>query len=333
MGRKLEASLAILNGAIGDYLARTGNGLALGMTAVAKVGDEPALRLDRASLARAFPAPSARVAIFVHGLMCTETSWEMPDGTDYGTRLARDLGYTPVYLRYNSGLAIADNGASLSAMLDQLVASYPIPIEEIVPIGYSMGGLVVRSACHVARLGGAGWLSRVQRAIYVGTPHLGAPLERMGRTVAKVLRAIPDPYTRLIGEIADLRSDGLKDLGDADLRHEDRAKRSGLGLRDPRHPVPLLPEIQHYLAAGSLSEEPWLAELFGDSLVPVQSATAGLLARLEADSAGDVLPPSHVKVFGGMSHLMMSREPLVYEAIRGWCEPPSSTDTQKTGAT
>jgi hypothetical protein len=315
MGRKLEASLAILNGAIGDYLARTGNGLALGMNLLARIGDQPALRLDRTSLARAFPAASPRIAILAHGLMCSETSWEMPDSTDYGTRLARDLGYTPVYLRYNSGLAIADNGASLSAALGELLAHYPVAVEEIVPIGYSMGGLVVRSACHVARLGGAGWLSRVRRAIYVGTPHLGAPLERVGRTVAKVLRAIPDPYTRLVGQIADLRSDGLKDLGNADLRHEDRvAPRVGAGLRDPQHPVPLLPEIQHYLVAGSLSEEPWLADLFGDALVPVHSATAGLVA-----STRDVLPPDHVKIFGAMSHLMMTRDPQVYDAIRAWC--------------
>ncbi len=316
MGRKLEASLAILNGAIGDYLARTHNGLATGMTLVAKIGDDDALRLERASLSRAFPAPSPRIALFAHGLMCTETIWEMADGTDYGTRLARDLGYTPIYLRFNSGLAIADSGAQLSTALGALVAEYPGALEEIVPVGYSMGGLVVRSACHAARLEGRSWLSRVRRAIYVGTPHLGAPLERLGRTVAKVLRTIDDPYTRLVGQIADLRSDGLKDLGDADLRHEDRApKAMGVRLRDPRHPVPLLPEIQHYLVAGSLAADPWLAALFGDALVPVGSATAGLV-----DPTSDVLPPSHVKILNGLSHLMMAHEPQVYEVIRTWCE-------------
>lgn len=316
MGRKLDATLAILNGAIGDYLSRTGNGLATETSLVPRIGAEP-LTLERAPLARTCPRASARVALLVHGLMCTETIWEMADGSDYGAGLARDLAYTPVYVRYNSGLAIADNGARLSAALDAFAAAYPVAIEEIVPIGYSMGGLVVRSACHEARLAKRSWLPLVRRAIYVGTPHLGAPLERVGRAVTKVLRTIDDPYTRLVGELADLRSDGVKDLGNADLRHEDRAPRAeAFRLRDARHPVPLLPEIQHYLVAGSLSEDPvGLAALFGDALVPLHSATDGLV-----DPTSDVLPPSHVKLFGGRSHMMLAHDPEVYEVIRAWCE-------------
>jgi pimeloyl-ACP methyl ester carboxylesterase len=313
MGKKLEASLAILNGAIGDYLVRTGNGLATTMALIAKRGDEQPLALDRASLARAFPAASPRVALFAHGLMSNETIWEMADRSDYGTLLARDLGYTPVYLRYNSGLAIADNGANLARALDAFVAAYPVLIEAIVVVGHSMGGLVIRSACHVGGLEGSRWLPLVKKAIYVGTPHLGAPLERVGRSIAKLLRAIDDPYTRLVGEIADLRSDGLKDLGDADLRHEDRVAKDA-ALRDPRHPVPLLATIQHYLVAGSLSEHPWIAALFGDALVPVQSATAGLV-----DASSGALPPEHVKILDGLSHLTLARDPLVYKAIRGFC--------------
>ncbi len=67
-------------------------------------------------------------------------------------------------------------------------------------------------------------------------------LERVEpRRLRKVLRNIDDPYTRLVGELADLRSDGVKDLGNADLRHEDRAPRAeAFRLRDARHPVPLL---------------------------------------------------------------------------------------------
>jgi triacylglycerol lipase len=317
MGKKLEATLAILNGAIGDYLARKGNGLATETTFLSRPGAERPLPLERAALEGALPGASGRVALLVHGLMCTETIWEMADGSDYGARLALDLGFTPIYLRYNSGLAIADSGARLSAALAALAAGYPRPLEEIVPIGFSMGGLVVRSACHVASLEASPWLSHVRRAIYVGTPHLGAPLERVGRSVARVLRAIEDPYTRLVGEIADLRSDGMKDLGDADLRHEDRSARAGrVRLRDPRHPVPLLPGIQHFLVAGSLTETVpgALAAFFGDALVPLESATAGLV-----DPTSDVLPPDHVKILRGRSHMMLPCDPEVYEVIRGWC--------------
>ena len=335
MGRKLETSLAILNGAIGDYLARTANGLATELCFVARVGSESSLGLDRSSLASAYPEASTRVALFAHGLMCTESVWEMKDGTDYGSRLAGDLGYTPVYVRYNSGRAIADNGASLARALETFVEAYPVPLEAIVPIGHSMGGLVVRSACHAASLEGQRWLSRVRRAIYLGTPHLGAPLERVGRTVARVLGAIDDPFTRLVAEIADLRSDGVKDLGDADLRHADRAsKRVGLALRDPRHPVPLLPEIQHYLVAGALSGDPWLAALFGDAVVPVRSATAGHVVPSVARRRA--IPPSHVRLMAGLSHVNLARDPDVYAVVRDWCantaEPaPAPTESGETG--
>ena len=322
MGKKLELAIAVLNGAVGDHLARSGNGLATEMAFV--VAGEP-LAMTLEAILRAHPAASPRIAILLHGLMCTEDIWAHADGADYGSLLARDHGFTPLYLRYNSGLPIAENGAAFSALLEQLVAAYPVPIEEIVPIGYSMGGLVVRSACHVASVtpraeNGAPhpWLPLVRRAMYVGTPHQGAPMERVGRVVSKLLRAVDDPYTRLAAELADLRSDGVKDLGDADLRHEDRARgQPRVGLRDPRHPVPLLPQIKHYLVAGSLSTDVRLASLFGDSIVPVASATDGGCV----DAATFALPPSHVKIVSGASHVKIAHDAAVYEHLREWCAP------------
>jgi hypothetical protein len=324
MGKKLELAIAILNGAVGDHLARTSNGLATSMTCVV---DGRELPVERGAILRAHPKATARVAVLVHGLMCTEDIWSYPDGSDYGSLLARDHGYTPFYLRYNSGLSIASNGAALAALLERLVAEYPIPIDELVPIGFSMGGLVVRSACHVASLARGNdaestahrWLPLVHRAMYVGTPHRGAPMERAGRFVAKVLRAVPDPYTQLAAELADLRSDGVKDLGDADLRAEDRyaVRPRQVGLRDPRHPVPLLAAIQHYLVAGSLSTDVRLASLFGDSIVPLASATDGSCI----DAATFALPPSHVRIVSGASHMTLAHDPSVYEHVRAWCAP------------
>jgi triacylglycerol lipase len=314
MGKKLEMALAVLNGTIGDHLARTGNGLA---TELSFVHDGEPLPVDQETLARVLPDAKPRVAILLHGLMCSESVWDLPGGGDYGAFLSRDLGITPLYIRYNSGLSIPDNGERLCQLLSSLVEHYPVPITEIIPLGYSMGGLLVRSACHMAWLEKRSWLSLVRRAIYVGTPHLGAPMERAGRVLTKILRAIDDPYTRLISDIGDLRSDGLKDLGDADLRHEDRARRvASFSLRDPRHPVPLLPEIQHYLVAGSLSDEPWLAMWFGDAMVPVPSSTNGACA----DPGSLALPPDHVRLMKGFSHLRLAHDPDVYSVVRGWCE-------------
>jgi pimeloyl-ACP methyl ester carboxylesterase len=317
VAKGLELAIAVLNGAVGDYLAKTANGLA---TEMAFVKDGMPMPLTRRELARAYPDATPRVAVLVHGLMCTESVWALPDGSDYGSLLARDHGYTPLYIRYNSGLAIPDSGAALARLLEALALAYPAPIEQIVPIGFSMGGLVVRSACHVAHLEGQHWLSLVRRAIYVGTPHLGAPLERVGRVLAKVLEAVDDPYTRLIADIANLRSDGVKDLGDGDVRHEDRARRrGGISIRDPRHPVPLLPAIRHFLVAGSISNAPLFATFFGDAMVPVPSGTDGTCI----DEASFALPPDHVRILGGMGHVTLAHHPDVYEFIKNFCDEAS----------
>ncbi len=320
MGRKLESALAVLNGLVGDHLARTGNGLETPMAFVSR--HEP-IRMDRASISAAYPGATSRVVVLVHGLMNTEWCWELPDGSDYGSLLARDAGFTPLYVRYNSGLAIADNGVALARLLDNLVRAYPLPIEEILVVGYSMGGLVVRSAFHEAVLRASAFLPLVRRVIYVGTPHLGAPYERVGRVVSSLLRAVPDPYTQLIADIANLRSAGLQDLGDADLRHEDRGRRSvGIRLADWRHPVPLLPQVKHYLIAGSLSNVPWLRELFGDSVVPVPSALAGGTGRSAAsnETDTDVGLVHAVRLLSGRSHVALACDPEVYAQILAWSE-------------
>jgi pimeloyl-ACP methyl ester carboxylesterase len=293
VGRLLEDGIAVLNGAIGDYLSRTGNELAT----------ELAFFDASEGGARVRELGEKRVAVLVHGLMCSESIWRFPKSSDdYGVRLARDFGFTPIYARYNSGLPIHENGAALSRALESLAKDAPL----VLPIGYSMGGLVVRSACHVARAEGHAWLRKVERAIYVGTPHNGAPAERVGRVVSRVLRAIPDPYTRLVADLADLRSDGIRDLGDADLRAEDRLKSATRVVRllsDATHPVPLLPEIRHYLVAGALSDDPVLAALFGDAIVPVASAT------------NSPLPRDHVRILSGLSHVDLAHHDRVYDAI------------------
>ncbi len=316
MGEPFDTAVALLNGLAGDYLARTNNGLAMTMTLVH--AGEP-IANERASLAKAYPQASDKVVLLVHGLMSTESIWRMPDGTDYGTRLQAELGYTPLYVRYNSGLPIADNGKALANLLNGLATSYPVPIRSLLLVGYSMGGLVVRSACHVAAMSGQSWLGWVKDAIYVGTPHRGAPMERVGRVVHRVLQVINDPYTKLVADIANLRSDGIKDLGDSDLRHEDRARRLiSMKLRDAQHPVPLLPSIRHHLIAGAFVSEPWIADLLGDMVVPLSSATNTHDER--------------VKVFPGLTHLDVPHNADVYRQIHAWCEAMHSTAHADTRA-
>lgn len=314
MGNKLELALAVLNGAVGDYLVRRGNALA---TPMCFVHDGEPLPMERDAIAAAYPDGKPKLVVLVHSLMCNETIWGFPNGGDYGAFIARDFAYSPFYLRYNTGLPIPDNGRQFALFLEALVKAYPREVEEILLIGYSMGGLVIRAACHVASTEGSSWLHRVRKSIYVGTPHRGAPAERAGRVLTRVLSSIDDPYTKLAAEIGSLRSAGIKDLGDADLRHEDRMRRTPtLGIRDERHPVPLLPQIEHHLIAGTLSAEPWVADLFGDAVVPLPSAAGHGLASTE----GFALPRDHIHVVEGLNHLQIVRSLEVYDYIRAIVE-------------
>jgi pimeloyl-ACP methyl ester carboxylesterase len=296
MARPLDAALAILNGLVGDRLGETGNELATRMCLVA--GGAP-IAPTRDALVKAYPSASSRVVVLVHGLMCTESSWEDDRGESFGSCLSRDLGFTPLFVRYNTGLSIAENGARLSDLFASVTEAYPVALEEIVLLGHSMGGLVLRSACHWATVREHAWIALVKRAIYVGTPHRGAPLERAGRTLTRALYAIDDPFTKLAAEIGDLRSTGIKDLG------------------DPRHPVPLLPTIDHCLVAGSLSATPWIARLFGDAMVPIESATEGA-CRCEATMKA---PPAHVRLLLATGHMKLARSSVVYEHVRRFCDP------------
>ncbi|MFL5320754.1 MAG: alpha/beta hydrolase [Myxococcaceae bacterium] len=285
MGRTLERAVAILNGAVGDYLDRTRNGLSTPMCFAALGAPVPMRR-------QSFSHGSGRIVILVHGLMNDESVWTGNDGSrDFGSRLSEELGFTPLYVRYNSGLPIAQNGERLSRLIEETLSLWPRPVEEVLLIGYSMGGLIARSACHFASEQQSPWVKRLRRAVYVGTPHRGAPMERLGKLVTRVLRAVDDPYTRLAAELGDLRSAGIKDLG------------------DPRHPYPLLSSVAHLLVAGTLSDDPLLAALFGDALVPLPSATDGACADPRKRA------PAHVRIFSGLGHLELPTSALVSDAI------------------
>ena len=332
--KTMDRVLGVLNGAVGDYLVRTGNQLAMPMSIRTSDGE---FAVTPAAVRAALPHPSSRIALLVHGQMATEADWKMPptQGTtessdDYGSLLARDLGVTPLYVRYNSGSAIASTGAQLAALLTELVVAYPIAVQEIILIGHSMGGLILRSACHVAHQQGLPWLSLVRRSIYLGTPHLGAPLERAGRVATRMLRKINDPTTRLIGEIFDLRSAGIRDLGNADLRPEDRiADRTGYALTDPHHPVPLLTSIDHLLIAGAMTKLPWVAAMFGDGVVPLTSATHGsweqpwttaAQPRATATARNGILA-DNVRILPNAAHAGLAHNRQAYPLILQWLQP------------
>ena len=103
-------------------------------------------------LAAAFPDARPRLAVFLHGLAETEHSWDRGEdqSVSYGRLLQAEFGYSPVYVRYNSGRHVSENGKDLATLLEGLVAAWPEQVDELLLVGHSMGGLVIRSACHYA---------------------------------------------------------------------------------------------------------------------------------------------------------------------------------------
>ena len=178
----VDYAQASINGFWGDYLARKKSRLELGMT-VRHHGHN--LPTTPEAFAGAYADATAKICVFVHGLAATEWLWSLSSEAHYGdpevtfgTRLRDDLGYTPIYVRYNSGLHISENGRRLAELVTEAVAAYPVPVEEIAFVGHSMGGLVVRSAAHYAREHDAPWLSTLRHVACIGSPHLGSPLEK-----------------------------------------------------------------------------------------------------------------------------------------------------------
>jgi pimeloyl-ACP methyl ester carboxylesterase len=322
-GRPGRVALAVLNGAHGDLVQREAPALALDMTVRV---DSRSVPPEAGALREAFPDATGRLAVFLHGLTESEDSWgyraEKHHGdptVTYGSRLRRDLGLTPVYLRYNTGLHISENGRALDVLLGALVAGWPVPVQDVVLIGHSMGGLVARSALHRAAGGTAdahGWTALVRDTITLGSPHLGAPLERRVHQLAAQLARLPE--TRPLARLLTLRSVGIKDLRHGTLVEADWSGRDLDALLPGEHTsVPLHDGARHFVVLATLSRNPdgRLADLLGDVMVQPRSAIGDT-----GDDDRLAFPPDHVHRIGGLHHLDLLDHPLVYERIRGWLE-------------
>jgi pimeloyl-ACP methyl ester carboxylesterase len=322
--------LGALNGLKGDTVAASYPELAFPMAFRDHVsggvngGDVVPIR---DGLAAAYPQASGRVAVFVHGLCETDRSWwdgaERHHGepsTSYGALLEAELGFTPAYLRYNSGLAIAENGRELAALLDDVVAAWPVPVRDLVLIGHSLGGLVARSACHEAEVDGRSWAGLVRHVICVGTPHLGAPLERGVHRAVPVLGRVPE--TRPLAALLRDRSQGVKDLRHGVFATDDYHDDPDDYLAERRREVPFLPGATYCFVGATITRDRHhpLGHLIGDLLVRYPSASG---------SDGRRTIPfelEHGAHVGGLTHFDLLNHPTVYAHLRRWLAPHGSAD-------
>jgi pimeloyl-ACP methyl ester carboxylesterase len=300
-------ALGALNGMWGDTIATTHPELAIELS-IRKHGQ--IVVTDSAGLAEAYgEEATGKLAVFVHGLCENDGSWR----GGYGGQLQRELGYTPLYVRYNTGLHVSDNGRRLAEILEHVVAGWPVAVHEVTLIGHSMGGLVARSACHYGEDGGHKWTDRLRHVFCLGTPHLGAPLERAANRAGWALGRLPE--TRPLANLINVRSAGVKDMRFGNCVEEDWCDCDPDELLNDRcTEVPFLPRANYYFVGATLTRDPdsRAARVVGDLFVQFASASGNGPRRripFEVDNG------CHV---GGINHFQLLNHPAVYEQLRNW---------------
>jgi PGAP1-like protein len=304
-------ALAALNAVAGEQLRADLAPLAIRMAVRADGRD---VDMTARELAAVYAHPAPRLAVFVHGLAETEDSWQRRGAGSgpYGPRLQAEFSYTPVYVRYNSGRHVSDNGHDLARLLDDLTAAWPVQVDELLLMGHSMGGLVIRSACHYGRQESAAWADRVRHVFYLGTPHLGAPLARAAGFAGWALGKAPE--TRPFVTLVNGSSPGIKDLRHGYVLADDWADcDQDSCMRDHRHDTPLLAGANHYTISATVTADPSrpAGAIAGDLLVQPASAHGwrGTDQQIPFPAAARVR-------LGGMHHFDLLNHPDVWEAIR-----------------
>jgi pimeloyl-ACP methyl ester carboxylesterase len=281
--------LPVLNGALGDQLAARFDPRAIQMSFRRGGQDVPVTNLR-------LTEPRQKTVVYLHGLMGDELIWQTgfqdpPGSRRYGPRLAEESHSRALYLRFNSGLHLSENGRELSRLLTELVETYPDAIGELVLVGHSMGGLIIRSAGHYAShtaspgkksgiknaeletsldeapsagssffaphsslskaLSEAPWMAHLRSVFLIGTPNDGSWLEQNSHFTARLLERINLFPTRFLSKALNQRSNGIKDLRYSILVDEDWQDAHANDLTPPRTAVPPLPGVRYHILVGA----------------------------------------------------------------------------------
>ena len=229
------------------------------------------------------PVQGDTLVVFLHGLCMNDACWNNPAADAFSQWARGELKADVRYLRYNTGLHISDNGRKLA-------------------------GLVARSALHQGRQRGDAWTDKVTHLACLGSPHQGAMLERAGNQANRLLGATP--YSRPLMRLANLRSDGIRDLRFGYVL-EDQWRDRPLDEPRPSSKVPLDTQVEQLFIAGSVSE-PDHPQPRGDWLVTVES---GLATRLYPQAERLTR-----ELFYQMGHMTMIEESRTYARIQRWLE-------------
>jgi pimeloyl-ACP methyl ester carboxylesterase len=289
-----ETVRSAVNGVLGDTLAATANPLAITMQ----------FRQHGQPLQAS--TSNGKLLILVHGLCMNDVQWlhhGRDGGHDHGAMLADQLGYEAIYLHYNTGRHIHENGRDFAALLELTCSNWPVPITELVIVGHSMGGLVTRSACFYALQAKHKWVAKLSKLITLGTPHSGSPLERAGRGVDFVLGI--SPYSAPLAKLGLVRSAGIQDLHDGSV-----TPKGEQAVWPKQAKLYTLAATKQKASASNdkIDLAQPLKRLLGDGLVPVKSALAqdahsklGLSRPLPASRQAVVYATDHFELLSSQA--------------------------------
>ena len=307
-----EKLASALNGVCGDHLEASGNPLAISMHFRNSHGAKVQPGSD--DVVAMFPNASPRIVVLVHGLCLSHEYWKGDNEADLGVELQRAHGFTPLYLNYNTGRHISSNGKDFSKQLQSLVDNWPVEVEELVLIGHSMGGLVIRSACWYGSETNLPWPKLLKKALYLGSPHHGAALAKAGHLLTFVMHKFryASPFA-----LAQHTSAGIKDLRHGNLLDDDW---EGINQDeyhpDRRKPVPLQEGTRHYFLAATIGKNAadFSSTMVGDLLVRLDSAKghhSDDLKRLK-------IRAEDCRVFEKLNHLALLDNKVVHDQIVEW---------------
>ena len=299
-----ESIIAATNGVIGDYLYQNDNPLAIKMSL-----RRDGIALTKDEIIRLSYEANGKIIFLVHGLCMNDLNWQRSEH-NHGKRLESERGYTALYLHYNTGKHISENGKELALLLEQLA----LPNISLKIIAHSMGGLLIRSACFYAQKEQYQWLNQCEKIIFLGTPHHGALLEKSGNWLNTVLKI--SPYTEPFTKITHIRSSGITDLRYGNIIDEDWQDHDRFAHNtDKRTHVPLPNKIQHFAIASTTTEnhDSLLASnVVGDGLVTINSAL-GVHKNLDLN-----IPENHKWIGGNINHNQLLENETVYQQIKKW---------------
>ena len=318
IGRPVESSrlgrgiVSAVNGLIGDELRLLDDPQAITMAVRVDGADVPATGWP---LTEAFRDATGHVVVFLHGLCEDDESWSTgrrAHGTTYGERITAETDGTPVFVRYNTGLHVSENGRHLDALLRQLVDAWPVRVTRITLVGHSMGGLVVRSATNYATAAGAAWTGLVRDVVCLGTPHSGAVLEKAAHVGSRLLKFLPE--SRPFARILDSRSAGIVDLrhgyiSSDEWEGQDLTAQWGLD----RIAAAPLPHAEYHFVAATMgaSQKHSFSSVLGDLLVHFSSATGvGRTGAVVEGASFEYIPSAH--------HFVLLNHPRVGDWLVEW---------------